>query len=1560
MRRATQAHLKRWRGWRRRHHVVAFITIPLGIAAAIGAALAFWGASSVPGGNGGAALAVVNRGAAPTSSATGSTVTVTWAATTLSSGDPVSGYVVTRYDVATVTAQTMLSACAGTVTAITCTEGNVPTGQWVYSVTPVFAANWRGLESITSNAVTTDATAPANAVTLNVLTGSAAKTGNTIYYRGAAAGSFKLSNAVTDVGSGPASSATAALGGTTTGWTHTPSTVSTPASGPYLSNAFSWAAATTSSPTEPVTGRDVAGNTTTTGLTFVNDGAGPTGGALSYLDGVQPGRSITVTLTSAADGGAGLESQQLQRSFAALTSGACGTFSAFANLGQANPTTPYVDNQVTNGVCYKYRYVATDALGNQTTATSANVAKVDYSGAVAGTTGLLSLWRFGETPLSSDSFTDPTGTVLSNETPEVGTSWSRWVNDTITAYTTGANRLRKDNVGGGVGYYTAATPASADYKVEADVVVQSIATADHIGVIGRWDITATTGAGTYYNARYETATNAWQLIKVVNGTGTSLGSFTQTLTGGATYRLGLDMSGSTIRLLVDGVQRISSTDASITGPGRAGVRLGAVGDTAPQGETTGLQLDNFQVTPGTGLRAADSKGSNTGDYVNGPLLGAAGALAGDSNTAALFDGVNDYVQAVSTTGIPVGASLRSVEMWFKTTSTSRGVLFTYGSRTANGGEFGLWVSGSGTTMTAWGIGAGFDKDFTMPYAVNDGAWHQVVQTYNGTSLTLFIDGVALPSQAAVRNTVMDAYGFQIGAVVVPGDSNSGGYFKGALDEVSLYTTVLSQATVSNHYQLGTSPAADLTGPTGGSVDVTGLVGTGNRYSTSTTLNLAFNKGTDPSGLATTGAQLLRASATLTSSNGIVNGVCGTFGAYSVVGGGNDPASPSTDTVADQACYSYQYVVSDTVGNTTTYTSPAVKVDTSPPVITGFTISAMTNAYWSGGASTLIYYRPSVSGSLTTTVTASDPASGIASFAFPNLGAGWTSTAGSLGVHVYTWTPNPANPGTSTLTVTSNASGVTSGAATEIPDSTPPAASTVSYANGTQSSTSVVVSTTTGSDGSGSGIGTRLLQRASATLQPDGTCGAFGGFATVTGGTNPTTPFTDTVARGSCSMYQYVVLDNVGNSTTAGSANVVKVSLSYANTVLTAPGLVDFWRLGESTTSSDSLTGPASSTLQTHVGEIGASWTKNTAMSTSDAVLTPAGRIRKAGTSTRAIYYTSAVSTSADYIVEADVYVASVLPDDAVGVIGRVDTGISNGTYYAASYDKVAGAWVLYSMVAGTKTVLGQSTQALTAGSTYRLTLDMTGTTIRLLVNGTQQVSVVNGAITSTGRGGVALGTGSTSTTDTDSTGMHLDNFLMMPPAADSKGTAAGDFIGGPLLGIVGAISGDASTAVSFDGNDFASVPRTIADDFSIEFWFKSTQGIGTGGQWWQAAGLVDGEVNGAFGDFGVTLRSDGRVVAGVGTPDVSVVSSTAGFNDGGWHHVVFTRAKLTGALALYVDGVPMGTATGSTLSLTSSPIVAFGSLATGGNRLVGSIDEVSMYNIAMSSSAVAAHYAASQ
>jgi hypothetical protein len=134
-------------------------------------------------------------------------------------------------------------------------------------------------ESPKTQVVQIDTQAPVNNVSASVVTGAAYATGSTVFYRGSAAGSLRLTNSVSDAGgSGPASSATSALAGPKAGWTHTASAVSTPAGGPYASGLFRWTAGTTSSPRERMTASDVAGNTSTTSpaLTFRNDSTAPT------------------------------------------------------------------------------------------------------------------------------------------------------------------------------------------------------------------------------------------------------------------------------------------------------------------------------------------------------------------------------------------------------------------------------------------------------------------------------------------------------------------------------------------------------------------------------------------------------------------------------------------------------------------------------------------------------------------------------------------------------------------------------------------------------------------------------------------------------------------------------------------------------------------------------------------------------------------------------------------------------------------------------------------------------------------------------------------------------------------------------------------------------------------------------------------------------------------------------------------------------------------------------------------------------------------------------------
>ena len=116
-----------------------------------GGAAAGW--SLTGSGSGAARAKMLGAGNVPTASKSGHKVTVSWTASSYTNGGAPGAYVVKRYDASTGALQTIGASCAGTITALTCTENGVPAGSWKYTVTPA-TGNWRGPESARSATVT--------------------------------------------------------------------------------------------------------------------------------------------------------------------------------------------------------------------------------------------------------------------------------------------------------------------------------------------------------------------------------------------------------------------------------------------------------------------------------------------------------------------------------------------------------------------------------------------------------------------------------------------------------------------------------------------------------------------------------------------------------------------------------------------------------------------------------------------------------------------------------------------------------------------------------------------------------------------------------------------------------------------------------------------------------------------------------------------------------------------------------------------------------------------------------------------------------------------------------------------------------------------------------------------------------------------------------------------------------------------------------------------------------------------------------------------------------------
>ena len=664
-------------------------------------------------------------------------------------------------------------------------------------------------------------------------------------------------------------------------------------------------------------------------------------------------------------------------------------------------------------------------------------------------------------------------------------------------------------------------------------------------------------------------------------------------------------------------------DFTITGPG-TDAGSGIAQDVFPGINGTSSQI--LAQSPVLYWRFSETSGTAVADSATGNLNGgtvtttgtgtvtrnAASALPGDPNPAITFTPSTgtSYVIKASPSNIPSGTANRTIEAWFKTTTTTEQAIASYGCSTcANGQNFGFDVMTS-NSLQFWGFGSA-DLTFTTPYTITDGTWHQGVIEYNGTAISMYLDGIYLGSKTdAINTTAAGTQGFNVGVNNPVSDATNGGkYFNGSIDEVAVYPSVLTAAQVETHYLARTSLATtgftgavavdttpsytsathsfttanttapppetigamdnvdnfgqntltfvrDVTPPTGGAFSANGTAATGggsSSYLTSGT-TLTINSRTDytdsSSGLAS--STLTIQSATLTGN------VCGSYGGTTTITG------TTSQTVASGNCYLLTLTGTDNVSNVATI-STVVKVDTTAPSApTTFGFSALTNAYYPGAGST-IYLKGGAAGGFTATASgAADADTGIASYTYGAIaGTGWANTLGA-----YTFTA--ASPSGSASVTATNGAGVAGSAATftATVDSTAPSggaftANSVAATSGGSSSylnsgTTLTINSRTDFTDGGSGIATSTLTMATGTLSGNA-CSAYGAPATIVGTT------AQTVASGHCYLLTLTGTDNVGNVAPTISTTVkVDTTAPSAPTGFTFSGLTSSYYPGSGT------------------------------------------------------------------------------------------------------------------------------------------------------------------------------------------------------------------------------------------------------------------------------------------------------------------------------------------------------------------------------------------------------------
>jgi large repetitive protein len=201
--------------------------------------------------------------------------------------------------------------------------------------------------------------------------------------------------------------------------------------------------------------------------------------------------------------------------------------------------------------------------------------------------------------------------------------------------------------------------------------------------------------------------------------------------------------------------------------------------------------------PGT-TTAADATGTAAlGTYV-GATLGVTGALSGDADTAARFAG-SGYVNAGDG---PALTGPMTVEAWVSTDRVRSAYLVSDGTSSTTG--YHLWLASNAAPAFTLRMTTGIVQ-VQAPAAITTNAWHHLVATVDGSTVTLYVDGAVAASAPALGAPRASA-----GALMLGRQSPSGRNLTGALDEVALYGTALDAATVAAHYALGADTRPPVT------------------------------------------------------------------------------------------------------------------------------------------------------------------------------------------------------------------------------------------------------------------------------------------------------------------------------------------------------------------------------------------------------------------------------------------------------------------------------------------------------------------------------------------------------------------------------------------------------------------------------------------------------------------------------------------------------------------------------------------------------------------------------
>jgi len=158
-----------------------------------------------------------------------------------------------------------------------------------------------------------------------------------------------------------------------------------------------------------------------------------------------------------------------------------------------------------------------------------------------------------------------------------------------------------------------------------------------------------------------------------------------------------------------------------------------------------------------------------------------------------FDGIDNLINA-SDDGFPLGSEARTLEFWMKP-ALKAAMPVAYGSFAPNDAFYALVKDG----YACIGQWRGGPLEVCGSKNVVDGEWHHLALTYDGATALLYVDGV-LETQVEKSYHTTSSQMLYIGSPVEDGEQ----YYKGLLDEISLYARALTAAEIQAIFTVGSA------------------------------------------------------------------------------------------------------------------------------------------------------------------------------------------------------------------------------------------------------------------------------------------------------------------------------------------------------------------------------------------------------------------------------------------------------------------------------------------------------------------------------------------------------------------------------------------------------------------------------------------------------------------------------------------------------------------------------------------------------------------------------------